>query len=182
YLTVKGKLWRTPLEGDAHVLLADSPSFLASGAWLSPKRILLDSWQASYLVSPSGGPLERLNEIYWWPQMLPDGEHVLYVRWDARAGHFQARVLRFGDASTTKDLIESDSRVLYTASTVTPGTGYLMYIRAGNLLAHPFDPRSLKVTGEAMPVASEIYSFVVTGAADFSVSNRGAIDYQTYVR
>jgi hypothetical protein len=83
YLTAKGKLLRMPLEGDAHVLLADSPSFLFSGAWLSPQRILLDSFRASYFVSPSGGPLERLKDIYWWPQMLPDGEHVLYVGWDA---------------------------------------------------------------------------------------------------
>ena len=144
YLTAKGKLWRTPLEGDARVLLADSPSFMFSGAWLSPERILLDSFRASYLVSPSGGPLERLKEIYWWPQMLPDGEHILYVRWDARAGRYRARVLRLSDFSTTKDLIETDSRVLYAPSTVTPGTGYLLYIRGGNLLAHPFDPRSLR--------------------------------------
>jgi len=40
YLTANGKFWRTPLESDAHVLLADSPSFMLSGAWLSPKRIL----------------------------------------------------------------------------------------------------------------------------------------------
>jgi len=181
FLTVQGKLWRTPLEGDAHVLLADSPSFMFSGAWLSPERLLLDGFQGSYLVSPSGGPLKRLNEIYWWPQMLPDGEHVLYLGWDARAGRHRTRVLRFGDFSTTKDLIETDSRVLYTAATVTPSTGYLMYIRAGNLLAQPFDPRSLRVTGEAMPVASRIYSFVPTGAADFSVSDRGTIAYQSYV-
>src|SRR6266567_1669215 len=152
YLTAKGKFLRMPLEGEGHILLADSPSFMCSGAWLSPKRILLDSFRASYLVSPSGGPLERLKEIYLWPQMLPDGEHVLYVRWDARVGRNRAHVLRVGDFTTTKDLIETDSRVLYAPSTVTPKTGYLMYVRAGNLLARPFDPRSLQVTGEAMPV------------------------------
>jgi DNA-binding winged helix-turn-helix (wHTH) protein len=81
YLTAKGKLWRALLEGDAHVLLADSPSFMFSGAWLSPKQMLIDSFRASYLVSPSGGPLEQLSHIYLWPQMLPDGQHVLYVEW-----------------------------------------------------------------------------------------------------
>ena len=181
YLSAMGKLWRTPLEGDARVLLADSPSFMLSGAWLGPERILLDAFRETDLVSSSGGPLERLNDIYWWPQILPDREHVLYVVWDARAGRHRARVRRFGDTSTTKDLVETDSRVLYTASTVTPGTGYLIYIRAGNLLAHPFDPRSLQVTGEAMPVASRIYSFAKTGAADFSVSDKGSIAYQSYV-
>src|SRR5207244_6648032 len=178
----KGKLFRTPLEGDAHILLADSPPFLCSGAWLGSKGILLDGFRASYLVSPSGGPLERLKDIYWWPQMLPDGEHVLYVRWDERAGRHRARVLRFGDFSASKNLIETDSRVLYSPSTVTPGTGYLLYVRAGNLLAQPFDPRSVRLTGEAMPVASRIYSFAKTGAADFSVSERGVLAYQSYIR
>ena len=37
------------------------------------------------------------------------------------------------------------------------------------------------VTGEAMPVASRVFSFAKTGAADFSVSDRGAIAYQNYV-
>ena len=110
-----------PLEGDGHILLADSPPFLFSGAWLSSKRILLDSFRASYFVSSSGGSLELLKDKYLWPQMLPDGEHVLYVGWDARAGRHQAHVVRLRDF-TTKDLIETDSRVMYTASTVTPGT------------------------------------------------------------
>jgi dipeptidyl aminopeptidase/acylaminoacyl peptidase len=180
YLTAKGKLWRTPLEGGAHILLADSPPFLASGAWLDSKRILLNSFRASYFVPASGGSLEPLKDKYWWPQMLPDGEHLLYVDWKARAGRYQARVVRLRDF-TTKDLIETDSRVMYTASTVTPGTGYLLYIRGGNLLAHPFDPRSLELTGETAPVATGVYSFAQSGAADFSVSDQGVIAYQGYV-
>ena len=68
-----------------------------SGAWLNSKRILLDSFRASYFVSPSGGSLERLKDKYWWPQMLPDGEHLLYVEWKARAGRYRARVVRLRD-------------------------------------------------------------------------------------
>jgi Tol biopolymer transport system component/DNA-binding winged helix-turn-helix (wHTH) protein len=180
YLTAGGKLWRTSLESDAHVLVADSPSFMFSGAWLNSKQILLDSFRASYLVSPSGGPVERLNEIYLWPHMLPDGQHALYVRWDVKAGRQRAHVLRLSDFSTTRDLMETDSRVLYSPSAVTPGTGYLLYVRGGTLLAHPFDPRSLRVTGEAMPVANKVYSFAKTGAADFSVSG-SALAYQSYI-
>jgi hypothetical protein len=160
--------------------LGDSPPFLASGAWLDSKRILLNSFRASYFVPASGGSLEPLNDKYWWPQMLPDGEHLLYVEWKARAGRYLARVVRLRDL-TTKDLIETDSRVMYTASTATPGTGYLLYIRGGNLLAHPFDPRSLELTGETAPVATGVYSFAQTGAADFSVSDQGVIAYLGYV-
>jgi Tol biopolymer transport system component len=177
FFTARGKLWRASLESDAHVFLADSPSFMFSGAWLSSRQMLLDSFRASYVISPSGGPVERLNEIYLWPDMLPDGKHALYVRWDAKAGRYRAHVLRLSDFTTTGNLMETDSKVLYSPSTVTPGAGYLLYIRAGTLLAHPFDPRSQRVTGEAIPVASKIYSFAKTGAADFSVSG-SALAYQ----
>ena len=180
YLSANGKLWRSPLQGDANVLLSDSPPFLFSGACLSPGRILLDSFRATYLVSSSGGPLEPLKEIYLWPQLLPGGEQLLYVRWTPRLGRFQSRALRLSNFTST-DLIEADSRVLYTASMASPSTGYLLYIRGGTLLAHPFDPRSLRLTGEAAPVAKEIYSFAQSGAADFSVSDSGTIAYQSVV-
>ena len=181
YMTAQGKLWRIPLQGFARVLLADSPSFMFSGAWLNRDRILIGGFRASHLVSTSGGPLERLKKNYWWPQMLPDGEHVLFAQRDIRTGHYRALVLRLRDFRVTNDLVETDSRVLYAASALTPGKGYLLYVRAGNLLAHPFDPRSLRLSGEAMPVASKVYFFVPTGAADFSVSNTGVLAYQSYV-
>ncbi|MFL6416640.1 MAG: winged helix-turn-helix domain-containing protein [Bryobacteraceae bacterium] len=181
YMTANGKLWRTPLGGGARVLLAESPAFMFSGAWLNPAQMLLGSFRASDVVSPSGGPLQRLRGTYWWPQLLPDGEHVLYVRRDVRTGHYRALVLSLPDFSTKQDLIETDSRVLYAASTITPDKGYLLYVRAGNLLARPFDPQSLRVTGEAMPLASNVCFFVPTGAADFSVSNTGTLVYQSFL-
>jgi Tol biopolymer transport system component/DNA-binding winged helix-turn-helix (wHTH) protein len=180
YFTANGKLWRTNLQDDARVLLSESPSFLFSGVWLDSERILADGFTASYLIPPSGGRLQRLKDVYWWPQRLPDGQHALYVRRDNQSGHYRARVLRLNDFSTISDLIETDSRVQYAASTVTQGKGYLLYVRAGNLLAHPFDPRSLQLSGEAIPVASGVYFFTATGAADFSVSDRGGLVYQSY--
>jgi Tol biopolymer transport system component len=180
FLTVKGKVQRAPLEGDARVVLGDSPGFLFSGAWLSPERLLLGGSLTSYSISPSGGSPEPLKELYRWPQMLPDGEHILYLTWDSQTNRHRARVARFDDPGSAKDLIESDSRVLYTASLANPSAGYLMYLRAGNLLAQPFDPRSLRVTGEAMPVVNNVYSFRPTGGADFSVSSSGAIAYQSF--
>jgi DNA-binding winged helix-turn-helix (wHTH) protein len=180
FLTVNGKVQRAPLEGDARVVLGESPGFLLSGAWMSPERLLLGSILASYSIPPSGGPLETLKEVYRWPQLLPDGKHILYVTWDERNHRHRARVARFNDPDSAKDLIEADSRVLYTASLANPGAGYLMYVRAGNLLAQPFDPRSLRVSGEAIPVLNKVYSFRPTGGADFSVSNSGTLAFQSF--
>jgi dipeptidyl aminopeptidase/acylaminoacyl peptidase len=151
-----------------------------SGAWLSTDKLLLSGRLAASTASPSGGALEPMAGTYPWPQMLPDGKHLLYTVWNARRGlgHL-ARVERVGDPGSAKDLIETDSRVMYTAS-VASGAGFLVYLRAGSLLAQPFDARSLRVTGEAKPVVDKVYWFAPTGAADFSVSDRGSLAYMDY--
>jgi len=179
FLTAQGKLRRWPLGADSQQVLCDTPSFMLSGAWFSPGKLLMGGNWSTYTVSASGGTPEQLDQTYRWPQALPDGQHVLYLRPDARGAH-RARVERLGDPASAKDLIESDSRVLYTASTSKPDSGYLVYIRAGSLLAQPFDTRSFQVTGEATPIAGKVYSFFSTGAADFSVSDRGVVAYQNY--
>jgi Tol biopolymer transport system component/DNA-binding winged helix-turn-helix (wHTH) protein len=179
FFTQQGKLRRASLDGADNVILSDTPPFLSSGAWLSPTKLLLATQPGSFVVSPSGGTPQPFKRQYRWPQMLPDGEHVLYVAWDSQTSRYRAHVARLNDESAPKDLVEADSRVMYTASVVTPSKGYLVYIRSGNLLAHPFDARSLEIAGEAIPIASRVYSFFPTGAADFSVSDKGVIAYFT---
>jgi hypothetical protein len=56
-----------------------------------------------------------------------------------------------------------------------------VYVRTGNLLAQLFDPRSLEIQGAPLPIASHVYSFFQTGAADFSVSNNGMLVYRRFV-
>jgi serine/threonine-protein kinase len=183
YFTAKGKLWRAHLEGDAHVLLAESPPFLLSGAWLDPERLYLDANWASYTVGSSGGSLQELGSNYWWPQLLPDGKHLLCLMPEkpgARTSQRRVRIVRSSDFAAVKDLFPSDTRVQFIASTVNPAKGYLLYVRAGVLLAQPFDPRSWELLGDAMPVARSVYQFG-TGAADFSVAERGVIAYQSFV-
>lgn len=181
FVAVRGKLRRVPWEGAGHQVVCDSPAFLLGGAFIGPDKILLSSRPATYLVGQSGGTPETLKEAYIWPQVLPDGDHILSVRFDSKIGRYRAQVARFGDSEPPQDLIEADSRVSYAGSTQTAGAGYLLYVRAGNLLAQPFDARSLSISGEPRPVASRVYSFHGTGAADFSVSERGTLVYQSYV-
>jgi hypothetical protein len=60
FMTVKGKLYRAPLEGDAHVYLTDAPAFLLSGGtWLSPERILLDGYRAAFSCPLLAGRLSN---------------------------------------------------------------------------------------------------------------------------
>src|SRR5690349_16883424 len=96
----RGKLWRAQLDGDAHVFLGDAPPFMFSGAWLSPERLFVDAMRASYTVATSGGSLQRLGNTYWFPQLLPDGKHLVCLMRenpDMETSHRRVRIVRTSD-------------------------------------------------------------------------------------
>ena len=148
------------------------------GAWITPDRILLSYRQMTVLVPAAGGRATPVKDAYLWPQALPDGKHLLYLAYDKRIERFRLRAGIFGDPQGARDLLETDSRVIWVASTENPGASYLLYVRAGSLLAQPFDVAALRVTGDPYPLAGNMHVFQPTAAADFSVSNNGVLVYQ----
>jgi eukaryotic-like serine/threonine-protein kinase len=181
FLTARGKVKRSAVDSDSYQVVSDAPSIMLSGALLDARNLLLSGRSVNSLVPTSGGTGRVLKELYPWPQVLPDGKHVLYTIFDSRLGRHRARVVKFGEPETARDLLETDSRTVYAPSVLKPETGYLLSVRAGNLLAHSFDPRSLRVEAEPLAVVSRVYSFFPTGGADFSVSNNGTLAYKSYV-
>jgi eukaryotic-like serine/threonine-protein kinase len=148
------------------------------GTWIAPDRILLSYRQLTVVVPAAGGRATVVEDAYLWPQALPGGKHLLYVVYDRRIERFRLRAGQFGEPKGGKDILETDSRVSWVASTETPGSGYLIYVRAGSLLAQPFDAVALRLTGDAVPLAGNMHIFQPTAAADFSVSNNGVLVYQ----
>ena len=168
--------------GSAPQIIAELPRRVPpSGTWLSPERLLLSYRQMTVTVPPAGGHATAVPDTYLWPQMLPDGENLLYLAYDARINRFRLRAGRFGAPQSARDILETDSRVTWVASVRTPGTGYLLYVRSGSLLAQPFDPGRLQITGDAVSLAGNMHVFQPTGAADFSVSATGVLVYQPLV-
>jgi serine/threonine-protein kinase len=53
----------------------------------------------------------------------------------------------------------------------------LIYARAGALLAVPFDPEKLEVTGQPFPAANGVFMSANTGMAAFSISQTGHLVY-----
>jgi Tol biopolymer transport system component/DNA-binding winged helix-turn-helix (wHTH) protein len=180
FFTASGSLRRSALDGDSYQVICDAPPITFGGALMGPNLLISSRW-GNYVAPLSGGAARAIKELYPWPELLPDGKHLLYTVFDASSGHHRARVVEYGNPAALKDLQETDSRVMYAPSVSKPATGYLIYVRAGNLLAQPFDPRSLRVYGEPLPIASSVYSFFPTGAADFSISNNGLLAYQRYL-
>ena len=179
YFSVERGLRRITDPGSPSQLISDLPRRVPPlGAWIRPDQILLSYRQLTVVVPAGGGRAAELRDSYLWPQVLPDGKGLLYLAYDKRIERFRLRAGRFGEPQAAKDILETDSRVSWVASTQTPGISYLLYVRAGTLLAQPFDVERLQVTGDAVPLASNLHVFQPTAAADFSVSTNGVLVYQ----
>ena len=83
----------------------------------------------------------------------------------------RARIAATGGIEQGVEVLQSDSRVQYTGS-LHSDSGYLVYLRAGTLLAQPFDLTRRRVTGDPKAISRHVSSFGYSGAADFSVSSR----------
>jgi len=56
--------------------------------------------------------------------------------------------------------------------------GYLLFVRAGTLLAQPFDAGRLELKGDAFPIAQGVLSRSGNGGAGVSVSGNGVLTYR----
>ena len=128
-------------------------------------------------VSANGGSPEQLvsvkdDELAHAPQMLPDGESVLFTlakandagRWNK--AHLVVQRLTSRDR---KLLVEGGADARYVS------TGHIVYAIGGTLFAVPFDLARLEVTGGPVPVVEGVLRASVgqTGSAHFSFSNAG---------
>lgn len=173
-----GKLYKIDITGGPPIPVCDAPRG-ADGTWGPRGVILFDGTTADSVqsVSASGGVpagatvIDRKNgETYTaWPQFLPDGRHFLYIAYGPGP---EGRMLKVGsiDSKETKSLGPAGSRTEYAS-------GYLLFVRRGVLLAQPFDPGALKLTGDPFPVAENVETDQV-GSARFSASTDGTLVYR----
>ena len=180
YISIRGKIRRVPLNGEGFVAISQAPAFTLNGLLVSPTNLLLDTNHSTYSVSPNGGTPERIDNIVHWPQLLPGTDELLYTAWDATAKRYRAVIGRPDRPEAAKLPLLSDSRIMYAPSTLTPGASFLLYVSGGNLVAHPFNLSRRQLTGEAVPVVTQVYSFLPLATADFSVSANGILAYQKY--
>jgi len=172
-----GKLKKVDTRGGSPIALAEvSASSGYGGAWSAKGEIVYAP--AAFIplrkVSQDGGetkPAVDYTGGSGFPWFLPDGEHFLFAAW-AGSGRVIIRVGSLSSTNTTA-IGEADSNATYAA-------GRLLYIRGTSLMAQPFDLSSLRMSGEAEPVAEGVERFldlVTVGA--FTASNSGLLAYQT---
>ena len=158
--------------------MASVPTTAArSGTWNRRGDIVLGSWGGG-----SGGPLWRVSGrrrgdggdevdvskgefVHTWPTFLPDGKHFLYFR----SGPPDVEGMYVGSLEVDA-ANQSRQRILATNVPAVFANGHLFFLRAGTLMAQPFDARRLELQDVPVPVAQDVaITWYSTGV--FSVSD-----------
>jgi serine/threonine protein kinase/Tol biopolymer transport system component len=180
----KGKLKTVGLAGGPSLTLCDATSG-RGGTWNRDGTVLFSAGPTSPIlrVAATGGtptPITTLppgaNEGHRYPSFLPDGRHFLFnvgsVRPNA-AGVFAGSL----DGGDPVPLLPDVTNGLYAGGA---GGGFLVFRRGSTLMAQPFDPGALKMTGEVVPIADHVaLGSTLNTFGAFSVSDTGTLLYRT---
>ena len=157
--------------GTPRALGASCGPFVRGTAWTGGGEILFSTITDGLRRIPSAGgtakPVSTDRDFY--PRMLPDGRHYLFLR--QTGVEFGIHVGALGSTESRR-VTDADSKAEFTS-------GHLVFMRGTTLMAQPFDPSRLETTGDAFPMASDARNMAVARTAYFSVAPNGLIVYRT---
>jgi Tol biopolymer transport system component/predicted Ser/Thr protein kinase len=171
------KLKKVSVSGGAAVTLGDAGT-PQGASWGSQGMIAFGSEQAAVLqqVKDAGGTPQALTRLekgendHDWPEFLPGDKTVLFAASGDDRSNAQIAVQSVGTGGR-RNLIQGATHPRYAPS------GQLVYAQGGNLMAVPFDPQRLAVTGAAVPVVEGVLQSTSSGAAQYSFSATGSLAY-----
>jgi len=180
-----GKLKRVDLTGSTPIVLCDASDAdptLAGASWNRDGVIIFGGSDGVYRVSASGGTpvlIARVNSAsgetgYGSVQFLADGNRFLmFVRSnDASKAGYYISSLSQPDRKTL--LLASRSKAIYVANE-GGDSSYLLYLQDRTLLARHLDSRTLSLTGDPVPMATDIAIFPSGFQASFWSSASGTL-------
>jgi len=104
------------------------------------------------------------------PYFLPDGRHFLYAEGDGASWGGVERVAELGSL-TSRQLLDVPSNVTYA-------DGRLLYTRGGLLMAQPFDPGRVKLSGRPAAVVPELETNEFRLDGNFTASTSGMLVFR----
>ena len=179
-----GKLQKMPVTGGTPLEICDTPDPFGA-SWGQDNDILIGGGpNGIQRVSGEGGELKTIatvnaGEVAHGPQMLPDGEHLLFTlatddvgseRWD----HAEV-VVQSLTSGHRKVVVHNGSDARYDSS-----TGNLVYADGSTLRVVPFDVQKLHTTGRPQSIVVGLRRAALdgaTGAAQFGMSATGTLAY-----
>jgi serine/threonine protein kinase/Tol biopolymer transport system component len=177
-----GNLKTIAIAGGPPVTLAENPG--GRSAWSAQGVILYaggggDSRGGLFRIPDTGGQPTPATELdrsrdelaHVHPIFLPDGRRFLFLgRSNDRSK--SAIYLASLDSQTRTRLLDVHSQPDYAP-------GFLLYQRGGAVMAHPFDEKQGRLTGDAVPIAEGVDNDTINGRAAFSASASGALIYRS---
>jgi len=174
----EGKLKKISVRGGTPIALHGVTGY-RGGDWGEDGYIVFPTEFTSvlYRIPGAGGNAEPLTHLdasrgeitHRWPQILPGTQAVLFTASTDNNFFAHASV----EAAFFKDgkpqlLVENAFYGRYL-----PG-GFLSYVSQGTLFVAPFDAKTLKLTGTAIPILQHVASDLSNGGAQFSIARGGS--------
>jgi len=183
----EGKLKRLDPQGGPAQVICDAPT-PRGGAWGEDGRIVFSAeFRTGLSIVPAGGgaatTLTTLDESrheksHRFPVFLPGGDSILFVAQTAEGGakndDSNIEALELSSGKRTR-LIAANSSALFD-----PG-GRVLFWRDGTLFAQRLDPKSLKLSGDPVPIAAPV-AFTQNEHVLASVSGDGTLVYREGTR
>jgi serine/threonine protein kinase/Tol biopolymer transport system component len=183
YFSVRSALKQVNLDTGSLRTVAELPSIPMLAAWRLNGDVLLFRGPGELSeVHPSDGSVQNGKAIpgMRWPQFLPGSDRLIYAVFDAASHQTHVATVDYANPNPKPlMLMQSDTRAIYSASLHSGEPGYLLFVRAGDLLAQRFDTDRLRLSGEPMSVAQNVVYFAPNLGASISVSANGVLAYQT---
>jgi len=155
--------------------LADAP-LPRGGTWSRDGTILFspEGTGILYRMPAAGGQPEPVTQFrpqevtHRWPQFLPDGRHFLF--WIGGPPEVQGTYSGVLDSHEYRKICVADGPAIFAPP------AQLFFVRESVLYGQRFDPDTMKLSGEPIPVASDVSTSPYTGLR-FTASSKGTIAY-----
>jgi len=170
---------RIATTGGAAVVIANSNTQIAPGASWEPDGTILFAEPPGILrVAATGGTPERIieardGEIVYGPQLLPDGDTVLFSAASGGGNRDAAQIVAESLSTGERTVLArggSDGRYL--------PTGHIVYAFEDGLFGVAFDAETLTVSGGPVPLLQGVLRAAnANPAANFAVTDTGTLVY-----
>ena len=184
-----GKLKKAPMAGGTPTTLADAPSGCGA-SWNPSGEIAFAPNDSSgiFLVSDQGGTPRALTTLdfaagdssHRWPQWLPGGRAMLVtvVAWSRATSDI---VMVDTSSGARRTVHEGTDYARYVAAAPASAAGHLVFVRAGALVAAPFDPAGAGPAGAPVVVVEGVrpgqFDVSAGGTLAYTPGSGAAVDY-----
>ena len=171
-----GAMQKVSILGGSPVTICALPAELRGASWGSDDMIVFGTAGNSGLmrVSAAGGEPAAITSSeggrHRFPDVLPRSAGVLFTQSRAPGpGNVDVMILDM-EANESRVLVSGGSNPRYSP------TGHIVYGVAGTLWAVAFDPNTLQVTGDPVPVLEGVVA-KADGTVSFDFSDTGSLVY-----